>query len=49
LKDGPALFRHGETRNLPHSQLPSSPEGLEPSAVLRMKLVGANPSPGSRD
>ena len=45
LKDGPALFRHGETRNLPHSQLPSSPEGLEPSAVLRMKLVGANPSP----
>jgi len=45
LKDGPALFRHGETRNLSHSQLPSSPEGLEPSAVLRMRLVGANPSP----
>src|SRR5437899_4631095 len=45
LKDGAALFRHGETRNLPHSQWPSSPEGLEPSAVLRMKLVGANPSP----
>src|SRR6266849_4903237 len=45
LKDGPALFRHRETRNLPHSQLPSSLEGLEPSAVLRMRLVGANPSP----
>jgi len=45
LKDGPTLFRQGETRNLLHSQLPSSPVGLEPSAVLRMKLVGANPLP----
>jgi Beta-propeller repeat len=44
LKDGAALLRHGETRNLPQSQLPSSPEPGA-SAVLRVKLVGANPSP----
>jgi hypothetical protein len=44
LKDGPALLRHGEIRNLAQSQLPSRPEPRT-SAVLRMKLVGANPSP----
>src|SRR5438128_12282193 len=44
LKDGPALLRHGETRNLAQSQVPSRPEPGA-SAVLRMKLVGANPSP----
>jgi len=44
LRDGTALLRHGETRNLPQRQLPSSPEPGA-SAVLRMKLVEANPSP----
>jgi Beta-propeller repeat len=44
LKDGPALLRHGETRNLAQRQVPSRPEPRA-SAVLRMKMVGANPSP----
>src|SRR6266852_1995864 len=44
LKDRATLLRHGETGNLPQSQLPSNPE-TGASAVLRMKLVGANPSP----
>src|SRR5438876_6522333 len=44
FKDGPALLRHGETRNLAQSQVPSRPEPGA-SAVLRMKLVGANHSP----
>ena len=44
LKDSPALLSYRGSRNLAQSELPSSPEP-KASAVLRMKLVGANPSP----
>lgn len=43
-KDSPGQLGRGENRSLAKSQLPSDPE-LKASAVLRMKLVGANPSP----
>jgi len=45
LKDSAALLRHGGTRNFAQSQLLSSPEPGTFGRVLRMKLVGANPSP----
>jgi hypothetical protein len=44
LRDSPVQLRHGEAGGLVQSELPSSPEP-KASAVLRMKLVGANPSP----
>src|SRR5437667_6232933 len=45
LKDSAAPLRHGGTRNFAQSQLLSSPEPGTFGRVLRMKPVGANPSP----
>jgi hypothetical protein len=43
-KGNPRQLWHGGTGSLAQSQLPSSPEPRA-GAVLRMKLVGANPTP----